>query len=190
MILCPDRIHYYDSEKYSECPYCKRIREGKGAKPTAPAEEEDLKSSKPKVKKRGAHIDRDATAPWYSGEKESEEIFEPVVGWLIAIEGPAKGRDFRLKPGRNVIGRIMEADICIEEDDLLSREHTIVYYYSEINNFYVEDNKSKHGTFLLPNKDVIVERKPIKDGDKILVGKTILLLKTLCNEDFQWKEKT
>jgi hypothetical protein len=209
MILCERGIHYFDSEKHSDCPYCKRIAEGRGGDPTAGASPSDLKSSpggvgptegaaqafqrpgqgrEPTVSKgKTPHIDRSATSPWYS-EEEGQEIFEPVVGWLVAVEGPARGRDFRLKPGRNLIGRSMEAEICIEDDDLMSREHSNIYYYGEINNFYIEDNRSKHGTFLMPNKEIVVERRPVKDGDIVKIGRTVFLLKTLCNEDFKWEE--
>jgi len=206
MILCKRGIHYYDSKKNSDCPYCKRIAEGRGGDPTAPASSSDINPSsgvnptegfekgtkrEPTIARgRTPHIDRSATAPWYSGDKEDgEESFEPVVGWLVAIEGSEKGRDFRLKPGRNMIGRTMNCEVCIEDDDLMSKEHAIVYYYGEINNFYIEDNRSKHGTFLLPGKNLVIERKPIKDGDKVKVGKTVFILKTLCNGEFKWEDE-
>ena len=193
MILCKRNIHYYDAEKTADCPYCKRIEEGRGGDPTAAASASDLASPprrEPTVAKgRSVHVEREATSPWYGEEQDGKkEAFEPVVGWLVAIEGPARGRDFRLKPGRNIIGRSMESDVCIESDDLLSGEHAIIYYYGEINGFFVEDKQSKHGTYLLPNKELVIERRPLKDGDKVKVGKTILLIKTLCNEAFKWEE--
>lgn len=194
MVLCKRNIHYYDPEKHGDCPYCKRIEEGRGGDPTAPADESDWKpetSAKGRDAAAGGgkkpHIDRSATAPWYSGDKDKAEVFEPVVGWLVAVEGPSRGRDFRLKPGRNVVGRTVESEVYVEDDDLMSRDHAIVYYYGEINNFYVEDNKSKHGTFILPAMDLVVERRPIKDGDRIKTGKSVFILKTLCNEAFKWE---
>ena len=34
---------------------------------------------------------------------------EPVVGWLVCTEGEYKGESFKLKSGRNFIGRAAEA---------------------------------------------------------------------------------
>ena len=54
---------------------------------------------------------------------------DPVVGWLLCVDGPEKGRDYRIRSGRNSIGRAENMDICISGDSSISRErHAIIAY--------------------------------------------------------------
>ena len=56
---------------------------------------------------------------------------EPVVGWLVCIEGPLRGVDFRLHDGYNFIGR-EEGDIHIQGDNTISRQkHAVVAFYAK-----------------------------------------------------------
>lgn len=72
--------HFYDSDKYPECPYCNTdllkdhaiVHEGEAEPPAAAAQ---------------------AAAP--AG---------PVTGWLVVLDGPARGRDLRLGIGRSFLG--------------------------------------------------------------------------------------
>ena len=62
--------HFYDSDKYPECPYCNT----------------DLLRDRSIVR---------------TGEAEQPAAVEtaapagPVTGWLVVLDGPAKGRDLR-----------------------------------------------------------------------------------------------
>ena len=44
---------------------------------------------------------------------EELEVMHPVVGWLVCIEGPSKGKDYRMIAEKNFIGRSPEMDIRI-----------------------------------------------------------------------------
>lgn len=71
--------HFYDSDKYPECPYCNT----------------DLLRDRSIVR---------------TGEAEQPAAVEtaapagPVTGWLVVLDGPAKGRDLRLGVGRSFLG--------------------------------------------------------------------------------------
>lgn len=202
MVLCPRGIHYYDASKYEKCPYCERIESGRGGEPTAagmPGDSSGLNRvttpvdspappSRPAARR---HVDSSPTAAWYPTEDESggEKYFEPVVGWLVVVEGPERGRDYRIVPGRNSIGRDPSAEVAIEGDELMSKDHAVLYYYAENNQFYIEDNRSKHGTFMVPGKELIAERRRIEDGNRIKVGQTVFILKTLCGSEFTWEKE-
>ena len=72
--------HFYDGDKYPECPYCNTellkdhsiVHAGAAEQPTPAAQ---------------------AAAP--AG---------PVAGWLVVLDGPARGRDLRLGVGRSFLG--------------------------------------------------------------------------------------
>lgn len=204
MTLCSRGIHYYDPEKHESCPYCQRLEQGRGGEPTMAANEgQARKGSEPTIgapslrreatlprESRKVHVDRAATSAWHSEDDENgKTVFEPVVGWLVVIDGPERGRDYRIVTGRNSIGRTMTAEICIESDELMSKEHATLYYYAEINKFYIEDNRSKHGTFLMPKKDLVIDRKEIFDGTVIKMGSSVFLFKPLCSDSFSWEKK-
>ena len=40
----------------------------------------------------------------------SNSVFDPVVEWLVCIDGPEKGRDYRIRSGNNYIGRSQDIE--------------------------------------------------------------------------------
>ena len=67
--------------------------------------------------------------------KKSMKI-EPVVGWLVCIEGADKGKDFSILAKNNSIGRGESMDICIKGDTTISRENQARIAYDEKNNAF------------------------------------------------------
>ena len=54
---------------------------------------------------------------------------EPVVGWMVCIKGAYRGESFKLKSGRNFIGRAANMDIVLGADQSVSRlRHAAVVY--------------------------------------------------------------
>lgn len=45
-----------------------------------------------------------------------------VVGWLVCVSGPARGRSYELHTGRNFIGRAAIMDVALPEDTAVARE--------------------------------------------------------------------
>lgn len=113
----------------------------------------------------------------------------PVTGWLVVIDGPGVGLDFRLIQGENRIGRDKEMEICLDfgdiSDDMISRDsHAIVVYDNHANVFFVERGRSRNMPLL--NDRTIRSGEDLKAGDIIQVGKTKLMLISFCNESFKW----
>ena len=48
--------------------------------------------------------------PLGEGHLLAEEIL-PVAGWLVCIDGPSKGKDYRIHEENNYIGRMKEMDV-------------------------------------------------------------------------------
>lgn len=53
-----------------------------------------------------------------------EEEVPPVCGWLVCIEGARIGRDYKIKDGKNFVGRGDDMDIQILGDNEISRKTT------------------------------------------------------------------
>ena len=112
----------------------------------------------------------------------------PVVGWLVCIEGPSKGKDYRMIAEKNFIGRSPEMDIRILGDNNISyKNHAIVSY----------DGK-KRSTFLLPgdaqglvylNGEAVYAPTQLEAFDQIELGKSKLLYIPLCGANFEWEEE-
>ena len=109
--------HMYNTERYgNKCPFCDSTLVGSRRKP------------------RVAMISDD------NETKVSDDIdgIEPVVGWLVCIEGAQRGRDYKIKQGKNFIGRSDEMDIAIIGDDRISRKnHAAVVYDSKQRKFFL-----------------------------------------------------
>ena len=112
---------------------------------------------------------------------------EPVVGWLVCITGGHFGEDFRLKSGRNFVGRGSGMDIVISKDNAVSRDkHAIVVYEPKGRLFLVMPGESKELCYL--DGDVVLTPKELKQGDKLTIGETVLMFIPCCGPDFTWDE--
>jgi len=61
---------------------------------------------------------------------------EPVCGWLVCIEGTRVGKDYKIKNGKNFIGRSDDMDIQIVGDnDIAARNHAIIVYDPKKKNY-------------------------------------------------------
>ena len=62
---------------------------------------------------------------------------DPVVGWLVAVSGSERGRDYRIHSDNNYIGRSEKMAICIRGDDTISRvNHAVIAYDTRERLFY------------------------------------------------------
>ena len=112
---------------------------------------------------------------------------EPVVGWLICTKGEHFGQDFRLKSGRNFIGRGADMDVVISKDSAVSRErHAIVVYEPKGRNFIVMPGESKELCYL--NGDVVLTPADLGLGCMLTVGESELMFIPCCGPAFTWDE--
>ena len=163
---CPEG-HIFSVRRYGNiCPYCsKAITLSNGKIPT----EDDPNGS---------------FGSTYTGEYE---VMDPVTGWLICIEGPSKGRDYRIHSEKNFVGRADGMDIQILGDNnIAKRNHAIIVY-----------DPKKRKTILLPgdsqglvylNDEAVYAPEELKDYDSIEIGKSKFLFIPLCGENFEWTE--
>lgn len=213
MIRCDADEHYYDNAKYSECPYCRKTllqssagsgperardektRVGSGGPPKpGVAPQPQGQAARPQAEKTrliaGTGRSRGpGSAPQRAGGVDAGEAaasVEPVVGWLVVVDGPGKGADFRIQPGQNRIGRggDMEISINLGDATISSESHAFVVYDYKGNKFYLKHGAGKNLTYL--NGEPVLEVRSLAAFDRIGVGDTQLLFMPLCGDKFNW----
>ncbi len=179
--------HYYDSEKHTVCPFC-GVQELIDVRSTmAQKREDESNDSIPVTRPQGL--------PGMSG-KESKTVgiiegtlgINPVVGWVVAISGPAKGRDYRIVAEKNTIGRSEQMDISLSQDETVSRDSHAIISYDPKNNIYrIYPGESKSLVYL--NDEEVTSAKQLKPYDIIEVGNSKLLFVPLCSDKYQWEKE-
>lgn len=184
MVRC-DKGHFYDSEKHSSCPHCGvNIDLDVVTRPqaqvinptramTGTEENKTVAKAKP--------VAENKTVGYYS----KKVGIDPVVGWLVCIEGPDKGRDYRLRAGRNYIGRSESMDVCITGDKGISRDkHAIVAYDPKKNRFNVLPGESREIYYI--NDESVYAVMPLEAYDILELSDTKLQFIPFCGEGRTW----
>jgi hypothetical protein len=174
--------HFYDTAKHTTCPYCgvagldigKTVPKRSAGEPTQP---------KDRTGERGAE-----PGPTISIYKSRLDI-DPPVGWLVCIDGPNRGSDYRIRSENNSIGRSETMQICIDGDDRIAREnHAFLSYDPESNTYNILPGIARGLVFL--NKGQVYGASPLRPFDEIKIGKTVLLFIPLCGnfgeKQFKW----
>lgn len=168
MKMCPNCGNFYREDLDRICPHCKAV---------PPTEDADSNVGK--------------TIPVDDMGKKTQpaDIFRdinPVVGWLVCIEGPMRGMDFKIFGGYNYIGRD-SGEIVIQGDMQISREkHAVISYYAKRDTYYVGPAEGRNIIEL--NEEPVFNATEMKSYDVITVGSTKLMLIGLCGKRFNWSE--
>lgn len=188
--------HYFDSSKHTSCPSCGvtdlhiRPTTNKGS---VPKEGDNLRQERlvvvdPDLPTRpraqaATPLERDpgATVPLV----RKKMGIDPVVGWLICIEGADRGRDYRIRSERNFIGRDHKMDICIGGDDTIARDnHAIISFNPKKVSFLLMPGDGRGIVYL--NEDEVATATELHAYDVIDLGESKLLFVPLCGEKFKW----
>lgn len=123
-----------------------------------------------------------------SGKSEKQRLREtvnPVVGWLVCIEGPNYGKAFPLYTGKNFVGRDAQMDVCLAGDNTISRvRHAIIVYEPRQRIFFAQPGDS-HELFYC-NGEVVLSSLKLYDRDTIMIGKSVLKFVPFCDASFGW----
>ncbi|MBB6431414.1 hypothetical protein HNQ40_003220 [Algisphaera agarilytica] len=99
---------------------------------------------------------------------------------LIVAGGPDKGRIYELFDDRDVVLGREGADLQFN-DVKVSRRHARIW--CDGGRWYLQDLESKHGTHR--NHKEIDDVQPLKDGDYIQVGRTVMVLARMSAEHLE-----
>lgn len=215
MTTCPNG-HPYDSARYASCPICGSSVSG-GFSPTEPiggasgsfsptepigggftpggAAPGGFTPTEPimggNFNAPGTFPDSpdpfgDPTLPGGALRREGD-FTEPVVGWLVCIEGPMRGVDYRVHAGYNYIGRD-SGDIRIQGDKQISRQRHAMIAFDSTELTYFVGPAAGHNLIKVNGKTVL-NAVEITNYDVISIGSTKLIFVALCSEKFAWDAK-
>jgi pSer/pThr/pTyr-binding forkhead associated (FHA) protein len=103
---------------------------------------------------------------------DESEVGSETIQWALRfISGKYQGGEFPLRPHREIIiGRSSELDMVLVED-MVSRKHAKIT--TDDKTVTIQDLGSTNGTFVNGEK---VRKVELKDGDRILIGTSIIKL--------------
>lgn len=203
---CPNG-HVYDDQRNPVCPYCTGSGDIGVARPLAgpieapafpktgpvAAPTPEAAPSFPKTSPvAGSAIPK--TMPLNNPETNktmalnvSDKGIEPICGWLICVGGDKKGKDFRIHGGKNHIGRQSSNEICLDFDSTVSKESNAAISYDDRNaKFFIQPGDGKNNAYV--NNNLLLTPVELQEYDTIEVGKTKLIFRSLCNENFKWED--
>jgi hypothetical protein len=125
-------------------------------------------------------------APEANEPLENAQPANPVVGWLVVVDGPGRGKDLSFAVGMNAIGRGDDNDVVVDfgDDEIVSEAHAYIVYDEEGRSFHA--THAGQNSVVRLNNEPLLEAKEIKSGDQLRIGQTTLRLVTLCGADFDW----
>lgn len=177
--------HFYDASKYASCPHCANGADDAVPNITMPATEAAVTvgvTSSAAVPSRSLNDD----AKTISAIQLKDTEVAPVVGWLVCIEGENKGCDFRLKAGKNFVGRANENDIAISKDMSISRaKHVVIIFEPNRCEYLIQPGSESHELSYV-NGEILLDTKKLNAYDKISLGNTTLSFVPFCGEEFKW----
>ncbi len=185
--------HFYDDMKYQQCPYCgisnmdasKTMPIIMQSQPGASADAtvgRTVAMSPEEIAKRQAAAGDDGKTV---GIMKKKTGIDPVVGWVVCVDGPSRGQDYRIKSERNFIGRDRSMDISIMGDESISRNNHAVISFNPKNGSFRLVPGDGHGLVFLNDEEVFVPVE-LNRGDIIELGQTKLMFIPLCGGDFSW----
>jgi hypothetical protein len=123
-----------------------------------------------------------ANVPWGLGDGRATD---PVVGWLVCVEGTSCGRDFPLRAEKNFVGLSETMDICVAPDERVSRERLAVVAFDPRNlEFRLLSGSPRHSVFI--NGARVELPTVLIPYDEVALDHFTLLFIPFCGEYFQW----
>ena len=198
---CPNG-HYYNSALHPTCPICAQG----SIPPTAPfpatsapggtytADPPYMAENPGFPRTEPVSVDRSVSTPskpfqptMIGGDLNVPGGVEPVVGWLVCVEGPMRGNDYRLHAGYNYIGREL-GDVRISGDQQISRQNHAMVAFDDADGIYYA-GPSAGRNLLKVNGKTVLNAVELNRYDIISIGTTKLMFVPLCGEHFSWKKE-
>lgn len=182
--------HFYDADKFQTCPHCQQLSDDqKTVGMTMPNEQSPVTPTMPQqpLGYTGGNVPNDdqKTVGIFQHGISGNKGTQPVVGWLVGIEGECIGQSFQLREGKNFVGRGEDMDVVIRGDMAVARKrHACVIFEPRAGIFYAQPGES-HELFYL-NDNVVLNSEILKSHDVITLGETSLMFIPLCGLDFSW----
>jgi hypothetical protein len=201
MIRC-SQGHFYDNEKHSSCPWCGVSNMDL---PAAPGEDSPksmqtqsdagtANSPRLSAPQPGVEPDKTSRAGDVSlGAHEERTIavvkkrtgIDPVVGWLVCVDGLEKGKDYRIHSEKNMIGRADNMDIVVKDPTLSRENHASIVFEPKHKTFFIQSGDGRGLIYV--NGNVITNAQSITAYDLIEMGESKFRFLPFCGDKFDWE---
>lgn len=189
IIQC-EKMHFYDSDKYDDCPVCKKSAEFSWRYEDDRTVSMDMMGQKKELE---IHFTQEEVPNPVQGEWDSEKTVAAyhqesnllLAGWLVCISGNMRGKDYKIYPGFNRIGRDWDADICVQDAKVSRENHCSIVYDGKKCMFYLVPGK---GTLTYLENELVQKPIQIQEGTKIGIGDGIFELIPFCKGDHVWEK--
>ena len=114
------------------------------------------------------------------------EVVDPVTGWLVCMEGPQMGRDYRIMAEKNFVGRSEDMHIQILGDNKIARRNHAIIAYDPLTRKTLILPGDSSGLAYLNNEAVYIPTE-MQAYDVIQLGTSKFLFQPLCGEHFEWE---
>lgn len=178
MQMCPSG-HYYDKNRYSECPYCKPNTPAPAPGPSPLNVTVPLDQSAAPQPKPTPNMDKTVRLV------EQKAGYDPVVGWLVCVKGEDKGRDFRLHDGNNFVGRGGDMDVVLHDLAVSAANHFCITYDRRHDRYFMSMGMGKEIVYV-DDQPLTANALTVQRGTRVEVGDTVLVFIPLSREDVQW----
>ncbi len=111
---------------------------------------------------------------------------EPVVGWLVIVDGPGRGQSVSLGYGMNSIGRGNDERVSLDfGDEQISRNsHAMLTYDGKNKKFYIQHGGGINLTYV--GESPVLQVQELNGREIISIGGTKLCFIPFCGQDFDW----
>ena len=182
--------HFFDDLKYEQCPHCNNGNRNIIEEKTISHGMHSGYGSKGVFNRKMVELALQGTSK--TDEEKTVGIFrlekgeDPIVGWLVCLEGKERGRDFRLHAGRNIVGRALTMDISLVDDEQICREnHCAIVFEPRKAIFMILKGE---GDGLIVNNVRVSESQVLSADDVIEVGNSKFVFIPFCREGRIWHE--
>lgn len=199
IIKCENN-HYYDRERFDKCPHCAKRKEIEIANEESRKTVFSLLANR-KKQKENTPEDESMMNSWIFEDNENtnsssgnldnsqlfesmtrgyltiddNQVFEPVVGWLVCTNGLYKGKSFELHIGSNRIGRDESCEVCLSLDNSVSyRNHLTISFEPNEKKFYAIPGNKEAKSFL--NGEVVNSLCVVGHDNELTIGENTFTL--------------
>ena len=189
--------HYYDGDKYSNCPHCSKENQDKIQYASSSSFEQEHKNMKTTIssEKDGSLteiVGRTKETDFDDDERTvllcmTNKGTEPVVGWLVCIKGEDVGESYPLRANKNFIGVSANSNVIFRRDNgVFGEKYAIIIYENHRRAFIAQPGEAKESYYI--NGKAVINDVQLQAYDILDIGNARLIFMPLCGEKFCWED--
>jgi hypothetical protein len=129
-----------------------------------------------------------AVSPQTAAQPNRAAGFDPVVGWLVIVEGPGRGQTVNIHAGMNSLGRSGGQRIRVDFGDtsISGEGAAFITFEPKRQTFHLNHGGKANIVYL--NDEPVLSPVPLPDKSSIAIGGTKFRFVQLCGVDFSWDD--